>query len=58
MAGSHGGKRAGAGRPRKDGVVRDAVFSVRVSKADLELLRRAGAGEWAREVLLRAAKMR
>jgi len=52
-----GGKRPGAGRPRKDNA-RTSVFSVAVSAEELDLLRATGANQWARDVLLRSARQR
>jgi hypothetical protein len=51
----HGGKRPGAGRPRKTNP-KTSVFSCAVTAEELEILRRTNASEWAREVLLKAAK--
>lgn len=52
-----GGKRPGAGRPRKENALTE-TFSVAVSAADRELLRQLDAGKWAREVLMRSAMRR
>ncbi len=58
----HGGKRVAGpgkriGRPRKDNP-RTAVFSVAIAEDELQLLRDTDAREWARDVLLKAAKRR
>jgi hypothetical protein len=52
-----GGKRPGAGRPRKDDA-KTSVFSVAVTAEELELLRRADAKSWARKALVDGAKRR
>lgn len=50
-----GGKRPGAGRPKKADA-KTSVFSVAVTADELELLRSADARSWSRELLLRAAR--
>lgn len=55
----HGGKRPGSGRPPKpDDEKLDQVFSIRVTADDKRLLDETVAREWARDVLLKAAKRR
>ena len=56
---THGGKREGAGRkPKPPGERRDRVFSVKLTAEEKELLDSVNAREWARDVLLQAAKKR
>jgi hypothetical protein len=53
----HGGKREGAGRPAKPpSERRDQVFSVKLTLAEKRLLEGSDAREWARDVLLQAAR--
>jgi len=54
---THGGKRPGAGRPPKpDSERRDQVFSVKLTADEKALLDATDAREWARDVLVGAAK--
>lgn len=54
---NHGGKRSGAGRPPKvDGLRLTKTFGVRVTDDEKELLEQLNAKEWARVVLLEAAR--
>ncbi|MCB9952842.1 MAG: hypothetical protein H6824_17860 [Planctomycetaceae bacterium] len=54
---THGGRREGAGRkPKPPGERRDKVFSIKLTAEEKGLLDATDAREWARDVLLKAAK--
>jgi hypothetical protein len=55
----HGGKREGSGRkPLPAGEKRDQLFAIRVTSEEKKLLDESDARDWAREVLVKAAKRR
>ncbi|MEN1682024.1 MAG: hypothetical protein AAGJ46_20780 [Planctomycetota bacterium] len=57
--GKHGGKREGAGRPKAPaGERRDKVFSIKLTVDEKALLDDTEARKWARDVLLKSARLR
>ncbi len=59
MKRTHGGARPGAGRPPVPDAERlSAVYTIRLTAADAELLKQSEARSWARDTLVRAAKRR